>query len=169
MRRRLAIAVLFASWAFAVPGAGTAQDAHGVPPSILDILTPGDRVIAQALFEAQVIEAARVAKAGPRWALRRIAVARAAGQGWGEIFAAMKADGLLTAVDLGEIVERYQPPPSLLPVAPRPPARPVVITTGMNQVTLVPAPRRYIEWDFGPAAPARPAVAANEDAVMKIK
>lgn len=151
MGKKLTMTFLFVG-ILLVPAAGLAdEDAAGTgaaaDPAILETLSPGDRVIARALFDAQAVAPAKSTGASGVWSLRRIATERAAGTGWGDIFDRMKSAGLLRAADLGEVVERYHPPPSLLPPMPRPPARPVVITSGMNSVSLVPRARRFIDWD----------------------
>lgn len=71
----------------------------------VESLSPGNRLIAQALYSAQK----SVAVAGHQpWSLERVAVARASGRNWGEVFQEMKRDGLLEAETLGQVVTWYQ-------------------------------------------------------------
>jgi len=71
----------------------------------LDGLSPGNRLIAQALYSAQ--KSTAVTGRQP-WSLERVAVARAAGRNWGDVFQEMKQDGLLEAETLGQVVTWYQ-------------------------------------------------------------
>ena len=66
-----------------------------------DALSPGNRLIAQALFAAQ-------RSAGGAWPLERIAGARLDGQNWGDVFQKMKTEDLLQAETLGQVVTWYQ-------------------------------------------------------------
>jgi hypothetical protein len=71
----------------------------------LEGLSPGNRLIAQALFNAQ-----KAVTVGGRhaWSLERVAVARTGGSNWGEVFQQMKRDGLIEAETLGQVVTWYQ-------------------------------------------------------------
>lgn len=71
----------------------------------LDALSPGNRLIAQALYSAQ--KSAAVSGHQP-WSLERVAVSRAGGRNWGDVFQEMKQDGLLEAETLGQVVTWYQ-------------------------------------------------------------
>jgi hypothetical protein len=71
----------------------------------LDGLSPGNRLIAQALYSAQ--KSATVTGRQP-WSLDRVAVARAGGRNWGDVFQEMKQNGLLEAETLGQVVTWYQ-------------------------------------------------------------
>lgn len=66
-----------------------------------DKLSPGNRLIAEALFAAQ-------RTASTTWPLDRIAEARLEGQNWGEVFQQMKAENLLQVETLGQVVTWYQ-------------------------------------------------------------
>lgn len=70
-----------------------------------DQLSPGNRLIAQALYNAQK---AGSATGRQPWSLERVAVARAGGQNWGDVFRQMKQEGLLEAETLGQVVTWYQ-------------------------------------------------------------
>ena len=67
-------------------------------------LSPGNRLIAEALFSAQRPDA----NGRPSWPLTRIAAERDAGQNWGEVFELMKSENLLRADTLGQVVTWYQ-------------------------------------------------------------
>jgi hypothetical protein len=70
-------------------------------------LSPGNRKIADSLFDSQTIGSS----GQQAWSLDQIAAAKQSGQGWGEIFHQMKADGLIQAKNLGQVVSgRYRPP-----------------------------------------------------------
>lgn len=71
----------------------------------LDGLYHGNRLIAQALYNAQ--KSTAIAGHQP-WSLDSIAVARAAGRNWGEVFQQLKGDGLVEAETLGQVVTWYQ-------------------------------------------------------------
>ena len=81
------------------------QGAPAVVLRGLDSLSPGNRLIAQALYSAQ-----KAAPANGRqpWSLERVAMARTAGGNWGEVFQTMKRDGLIEAETLGQVVTWYQ-------------------------------------------------------------
>lgn len=69
-------------------------------------LPPGDQKVARALFTAQTTGGAH--GAAKPLTLDQIAARRQAGAGWGEVFKAMKARGLLTQKSLGEVVSGYE-------------------------------------------------------------
>lgn len=75
------------------------------PVRALDGLSPGNRLIAQALFNAQ--KSTTITGSQP-WSLERIAMARAEGRNWGEVFLTLKHDGLVEAQSLGQVVTWYQ-------------------------------------------------------------
>lgn len=83
-----------------------------------DALSPGNKMIARSLFDAQgqtggglTASANAETPEASRWTLEQIAAARAEGQGWGEIFQQMKADGVITAKSLGQVVSRHHVTP----------------------------------------------------------
>ena len=67
-----------------------------------DKLSPGDQKIARALFEAQKTNGGTAPLT-----LDQIA-ARKQHTGWGEIFKQMKAQGLVTDKNLGEVVSNFE-------------------------------------------------------------
>ena len=71
----------------------------------LDGLSPGNRLIAQALYSAQ--KSTTITGLKP-WSLEHVALARAGGRNWGDVFQEMKKDGLLEAETLGQVVTWYQ-------------------------------------------------------------
>lgn len=75
------------------------------PARALDSLSPGNRLIAQALFNAQKSSTLSGSQA---WSLERIAMARAEGRNWGDVFLTLKHDGLVEAQSLGQVVTWYQ-------------------------------------------------------------
>ena len=100
--------------------AGTGHAAYAPPASIFDQLSPGGRMIAKSLVWAQ---GESEFGAGPesreaRWSLEKISTARADGLSWGEVFRRMKAEGLVNARTLGEIVNSYyRPVPASTPIS----------------------------------------------------
>jgi hypothetical protein len=71
--------------------------------SAFESLSPGNKRIATALFEAQ-----DTAGAGAEpMTLEQIAQERRNGRKWGDVFQAMKAQGLIKAETLGQVLGRY--------------------------------------------------------------
>jgi hypothetical protein len=106
---------------------GTQGDAADVgrtvnvaPASSFEQLSPGSRMIAKSLSWAQGesdLDTGPVSR-GARWTLEKISAARLAGLSWGEVFLQMKADRLITARTLGEVVNGYyRPVPVSTPVS----------------------------------------------------
>jgi len=88
-----------------------------------DKLSPGDQKIARALFEAQSTTPTQTTsgRATPL-TLDQIA-AKKSHTGWGEVFKQMKAQGLVTDKNLGEVVssfERHHPEVATKPDASKP-------------------------------------------------
>jgi hypothetical protein len=65
-------------------------------------LSPGEQKIARALFEAQPTSASTPLT------LDEIAAKKQGGQGWGEVFKQMKARGLVTQKNLGQVVSSFE-------------------------------------------------------------
>lgn len=102
----LMIAVAGVAWANDQGGVMGAQQVRSVAAparaaSPADALSPGNRLIAEALFAAQRM-------AGAAWPLERIAASRLDGQNWGDVFQQMKMENLLQAETLGQVVTWYQ-------------------------------------------------------------
>ena len=83
-----------------------------------DKLSPGNKQIARALFRAQTptatsgtttSQSAPTAKLTPL-TLDQIAALKLSGQGWGEVFKQMKAQGLTQAKNLGQVVSQARTP-----------------------------------------------------------
>ena len=72
-------------------------------PSAFESLSPGNKRIATALFEAQTVPAGGVAP----MTLEQIAQERRSGRKWGDVFQAMKSQGLIQAETLGQVLGRY--------------------------------------------------------------
>ncbi len=72
--------------------------------SAFDQLSPGNQKIAESLFGEQSIPDGATSEA---WSLDQIAIARQDGQGWGKVFKQMKADGLVDAKNLGQLVSAH--------------------------------------------------------------
>jgi len=72
-------------------------------------LSPGNAKVARALFEAQVSNTtpAVPTSAGKALTMDQIAAMKT-GQGWGQVFQSMKALGLVTEKNLGQVVSRSQ-------------------------------------------------------------
>lgn len=86
-----------------------------------DTLSPGNQKIANALFENQTIGSS----GEQAWSLDQIATAKTSGEGWGEIFQQMKADGLIQAKNLGQLVSGHYTLPTTTTASTS-----VVITSG---------------------------------------
>jgi hypothetical protein len=72
-----------------------------------DKLSPGDQKIARALFEAQ--SAAQTSSSGGATPLTLDQIAAKKNHtGWGEVFKQMKAQGLVTDKNLGEVVSSFE-------------------------------------------------------------
>ena len=80
-------------------------------------LSPGNQKIAQALFKAQTSTAratgtgtttrTRTTTAPKTLTLDEIAAMKTSGQGWGQVFHQMKAQGLVQDKNLGQAIARY--------------------------------------------------------------
>ncbi len=91
-------------------------------PGAFDTLPPGNKSIAESLYNAQT---------GPaHWTRDQIATAKMSGDGWGQIFQEMKRDGLVTEKSLGQVIRRD--------ASAAQPRREVTVTTasGGNDTTL---------------------------------
>lgn len=102
-------------------------------PGAFDTLSPGNRSIAESLYNAQT---------GPTlWTRDQIATAKVSGDGWGQIFQEMKRDGLITDKSLGQVIRRDVNAPAAIH---RPagtvssqPRRGVTVTTGSGASRVV--------------------------------
>lgn len=95
-------------------------------PGAFDTLPPGNKSIAESLYNAQT---------GPAyWTRDQIATAKMSGDGWGQIFQEMKRDGLVTEKSLGQVIRRDAGAPAAIHrqgsgLAVQPPRREVTVTT----------------------------------------
>lgn len=71
-------------------------------------LSPGHQKVAQALFTAQTIAPGQESRAKNKLTLDQIAAQKQGGQGWGQVFQTMRAQGLLQDKSLGQVVTRYE-------------------------------------------------------------
>ena len=98
-KERLAIAAALMLMA----GPGLAQTTSGSTPSTFESLSPGNQKIARALFNAQ-----KPTANGPApLSLNQIATLKEH-EGWGRVFDQMRADGLVQAKNLGQVVSSYE-------------------------------------------------------------
>ena len=72
-------------------------------PSAYDSLSPGNRRIATALFDAQKTSTTGT----PPLTLDQIARERRSGKRWSDVFQAMKSQGLIQAETFGQVLGRY--------------------------------------------------------------
>ncbi|MBC8337258.1 MAG: hypothetical protein H8E39_01065 [Alphaproteobacteria bacterium] len=77
----------------------TAQQASSTPSNPYRMLSPGNRSIARALYDAQQAE-----DGGPAWTLDRIAAAKQNATGWNAVFRVMKDDGLLRQKRMSQVI-----------------------------------------------------------------
>lgn len=100
-------------------------------------LSPGNRRIAEALFERQVLDADGTIQA---WSLDRIAATKQSGASWGRVFRRMKTDGIVAAKSLGQVISGH-----MRPGYSRPAPATVVITSGKGSQTIVAVRRSRTE------------------------
>jgi len=124
-------------------GSGTTNGTTSTTDGRFANLSPGNQKIARSLFEAQVAPAepppggttndgtatggtmvsattdgTATATTGSAWTLDQIAAAKQSGQGWGNVFREMKAQGLIEAKNLGQVVSSKAIPPTTPPAPP---------------------------------------------------
>jgi hypothetical protein len=89
----------------ATAGAQTQTKAAApVPSSAYSRLSLGNQKVASALYQAQTPMMGTTARP---YSLEQIAAKRRGGQGWGQIFRELKAQGLVHEMTLGQVVARY--------------------------------------------------------------
>jgi hypothetical protein len=134
MRRWIGMSVFGAVLAAGVAVAQTTVIVTPTPSpttaGAFDQLSPGNQQIAQALFEAQL--ASRPPGTPPALTPDDIAALKQSGQGWGDVFKQMHAQGLVQEKNLGQVVSQFthQPPISSAPSE-------MVITTGSGHTVVV--------------------------------
>ena len=98
-------------------GAMSASPSSAQAPSIAgayERMSQGNQKVARALFDAQAAAftpappGSSSSRAQRMLTLDEIAAQRQGAQGWGQIFQAMRAQGLLQETSLGQVVSRYE-------------------------------------------------------------
>lgn len=99
----LAVVSVFAI--IATAGAqGQTKPTASAPAAAYDRLSLGNQKVALALYQAQTPMMGTTARP---FSLEQIAAKRRGGQGWGQIFRELKAQGLVHEKTLGQVVARY--------------------------------------------------------------
>lgn len=97
-------------------GVASSSPVSGQTPGLIDgayeRLSPGNQKVARALFEAQTSltmpAPGRRVGGDRKLTLDEIAVQKHGGQGWGQVFHAMKTRGLLDEANLRQVVSRHE-------------------------------------------------------------
>lgn len=90
--------------AAAQPKSATQPELASVPSSsAFESLSPGNKRVATALFEAQGMTTSGAIP----MTLEQIAQERRSGRKWGDVFQDMKSQGLIQAETLGQVLGRY--------------------------------------------------------------
>jgi len=84
----------------------TVAGAQTASAGAFDKLSPGEQKIARALFEAQ--KTSTDPKAPKPLTLDEIAAKKQGHEGWGRVFKDMKAQGLVTEKNLGQVVSSFE-------------------------------------------------------------
>jgi hypothetical protein len=121
-------------------GAVSASPTNAQTPSVAgayERMSPGNQKVARALFDAQAAVFAPAPTSGPRAAktltLDEIAAQKQSAQGWGQVFQAMRSQGLVHGTSLGQIVTRYEHQRNRAVVTPdKEAARPAVARTAQE-------------------------------------
>lgn len=108
MRDRFPIQSLVVVSVFAIIATAGAQGqtkpTASAPAGAYDRLSLGNQKVASALYQAQTPMMGTTARP---FSLEQIAAKRRGGQGWGQIFRELKAQGLVHEKTLGQVVARY--------------------------------------------------------------
>jgi hypothetical protein len=98
-------------------GALSASPTSAQTPSVAgayERMSPGNQKVARALFYAQAATFSPVppngssARAARALTLDEIAAQKQGAQGWGQVFQAMRSQGLMHETSLGQVVSRYE-------------------------------------------------------------
>jgi hypothetical protein len=98
-------------------GAMSASPSSAQPPSMVgayERMSQGNQKVARALFDAQAAAftpappGSSSSRAQRMLTLDEIATQKQRAEGWGQIFQAMRAQGLLQETSLGQVVTRYE-------------------------------------------------------------
>ena len=92
--------------------AQTNSKTFGAPTGAFDKLSVGNQKVAASLYEAQnaapfATGTTRPTSTARPLTLNEIAARRQTGQGWGQVFRDMKAQGLVREKSLGQVVSKY--------------------------------------------------------------
>lgn len=85
------------------PATPTPAPVMAPAPSAYEALSPANKRVAAALFEAQKTSTTQT----PSLTLDQIAHERRYGKSWGDVFLAMKSQGLIQAETLAQVLGRY--------------------------------------------------------------
>ena len=89
-------------------GAGAVAQTKSVTSApAFDKLSLGNQKVAASLYQAQTAGTSSTGSPNRPLTLQQIAVKRLSGQSWGQIFRDMKAQGLVQAKSLSQVVSRY--------------------------------------------------------------
>lgn len=80
----------------------TTDPDNGTLTNGFDAMSPGNKMIARSLMDAQIVSA----EGNEIWTLDQIAAAKSE-TGWGQVFQQMQADGVIEAKNLGMVVSSY--------------------------------------------------------------
>jgi hypothetical protein len=95
-------------------GAVSASPTNAQTPTVAgayERMSPGNQKVARALFDAQAVFApapAGSSRASKTLTLDEIAAQKQSAQGWGQVFHAMRSQGLVRGTSLGQLVDRYE-------------------------------------------------------------
>ena len=89
-------------------GAGAIAQTKSVTSApAFDRLSLGNQKVAASLYQAQTAGTSSTSSPTRPLTLQQLAVKRLSGQSWGQIFREMKAQGLVHAKSLSQVVSRY--------------------------------------------------------------
>ncbi len=108
----------------AMCGGAWAQTSMTTASGDFESLSPGNQTIARALFDTE-----HVNSEGEFLTLDQIAGMHRNGEGWGEIFHTMQAEGLTSARNLGQIVSDFHTQNRFAPTS----SSELVMTTGSGE------------------------------------
>jgi hypothetical protein len=110
MRRWLSALVIGTVAPGLVAGAGAiaqTKSTTSAPSGAFAKLSLGNQKVAASLYEAQIARTLPTGSPSRTLTLQQIAAKRLSGQGWGQIFREMKAQGLVQEKSLSQVVSRY--------------------------------------------------------------
>lgn len=107
MRRWVTSVVIGTLMAGVALGSAALAQTKSAPSGAFDKLSLGNQKVAASLYQAQSAETSSTGSTLKPLTLNQIAAKRQAGQGWGQIFRDMKAQGLVHEKTLRQVVTRY--------------------------------------------------------------